>query len=368
MKIGIHTKELENARPDGTRIYLSQVLNHLSQHDTGDKIVLYHAKDFDAQYGVKMEQFTNRQIADGRMWTNRILPQAVTEDDLDVLWIPLHNVPTGIPEKTKVVITVHDLAFLKFPKTYPLKDRLLLTHQTKKAVSRADHIIAVSQSTKDDLLKHYKDLDESKISVVHHGIDTLPWDRYAKAHNRLDKCYIQKPYVLYHGALQPRKGIATLIQAFESFKTSHPEAQLIIAGAEAWKSDQIKVAAMRSPHYDDIIMTGKVNFAALQALVSHATIAVQPSLYEGFGLTVLECLAARTPLIVADNSSLSEVAGDAALKYHTGNAGELAQQMKTLWRNVDLQDTLTNKGYARAKEFTWKQTAQKTLAIIQNLQ
>ena len=250
-----------------------------------------------------------------------------------VCWMPIQQVPFIGPEQTKYVVTIHDLAFKFFPKPLSLDDRLKINFFTDTAIKRANKIIAISNSTKRDILQLYPKISEEKIAVVHHGFDVERFNgRCTKEEIRktLKKYKIvnkhqennanttsHKPqatsYILYVGAIQPRKNLGILIEAFNTLKkeNKNKNLKLIFAGEIAWKAETTLRAIKKSSNKKDIILTGKVGFQDLAKLYQGAKVFVYPSLYEGFGIPILEAMASGTPVVTANNSSLAEVGGDA---------------------------------------------------------
>jgi len=177
-------------------------------------------------------------------------------------------------------------------------------------------------------------------------------------------------YLLYVGAIQPRKDLITLIRAFENLKKDksgkYANLKLVLAGEIAWKSDLTIKTAQTSEFKNDIIMTGKVSFKELALFYCLAKIFVFPSLYEGFGIPLLEAMASETPVVVADNSSLIEVGGEAVLKFKSKNSKELTKQLKKLLDNTELQQKMVKRGLKRIKKFSWEKCAKETLKVLKN--
>ncbi|HIP49152.1 MAG TPA: glycosyltransferase family 1 protein, partial [Lutibacter sp.] len=314
----------------------------------------------------------------------------------------------------KYVVTIHDLAFKFFPDHFPLIDKLKINFYTDIAIKKADKIIAISKSTKKDIIKLYPRIDAGKIEVVHHGFDRENFRRefnekevelFLRKYNlvqnvgdskslkfeskvhKVCKVESQQPavvtskknrsnvtnradYLLYVGAIQPRKDLVTLIRSFEDLKRDefggHADLKLVLAGEVAWKSDSTVEAVKTSEFTKDIIMTGRVSFKELALFYRFAKVFVFPSLYEGFGIPLLEAMTSKTPVVVADNSSLGEVGGGAVLKFKSGDTEELTAQIKKLLDNEDLQQEMIERGLSRIEKFSWEKCANKTLKVIKS--
>lgn len=286
----------------------------------------------------------------------------------DRLFLPIQAAPVVLPRGVLVTATIHDLAFRRFPQTFPKTHLRKLNFMLDTVVRQADRLIAVSESTKRDLLEFFPELDETKVSVIHHGFDAEFFGQQLSAEtlSAILTTYNLQPtsYALYVGALQPRKNLARLIRAFEQAKKTCPEMRLVLCGEPAWLSDGILAAREQSVYREDIVPTGRVSFEDLRALYQGARVFAFPSLYEGFGLPLLEAFASGVPVLTADNSSLREVAGDGALYVDAENTSDIAAKLTLLWNDRLLQDSLREKANRELGRFSWDQTARETLDTI----
>ena len=228
----------------------------------------------------------------------------------------------------------------------------------------SDKLIAISNSTKNDLLKIYPTINADKIKVVYHGYDkklfheNISPDEIEKAKNR--HMPQASRYMIFVGAIQPRKNIETLLEAFAILrrKKAQKNLNLVIAGSEGWLAKNIVEKIRSAP---GAIMTGKFKTADLPALIAGAEVFVLPSLYEGFGLPVLEAMACGTPVVYADNSSLGEVAGGAGLPFESASSQKLEKALLEILENEKLRSILREKGIEMAKHFSWEKCAKETL-------
>lgn len=362
---------MDNQRIDGTRVYILNLLKYFGQLDNSSQFVIYHKKEFNPE--LTPPGFPNYKIVKKFapcVWTQTRFALGIWKENPDVLWMPVHSLPFIRKKKMKTVVTIHDLAFKFFPDHFPKKDLFKINLFTDYAVRHADKLIAISESTKKDILKLYPKTDPNKIRVIYHGFDSEVFSgaRDIKKENEIKKkLEIGENYILYAGALQPRKNLETLISAFEILKKeANSDLQLVLAGEKAWLSEKIVKKAQNSPFSRDIKMPGKLKFCDVGHLYRAAGIYVYPSLYEGFGIPVLEAFAAQIPVITADNSSLREVAGEAALYFNTSSAPDLAGKMKEILTKENLRQELISKGLEQIKKFSWSKCAQETLEYLKS--
>lgn len=287
-----------------------------------------------------------------------------------LLFVPAHRVPL-IPSIPKVVV-IQDLGFELFPDTFRRLQRKRMSWTTRLAVRLADLVIAASESTKRDLVNLYG-CNPDRIRVVHHGYDSRMFEPSAvPAETRnvtLGKYGIRAPFFLHVGVLQPRKNIVRLIDAFLKVSNENGpfDAQLAIAGKPGWKYEEILRRACAPDTKGRVVLTGPVQSHELPILYKSSLALVMPSLYEGFGLPILEAMACGTPVACSRGSSLSEVAGDAAFFFDPYSVDEIADAMLRLWREPSLRRSSIERGFQRVGHFSWQKTAQETLKVLGEL-
>jgi len=371
VKIAIQAADLDSDRIDGTRVYISNLLKHFGKLDSSSEFWIYHRSNFNPE--LIPPNFTNykiKKIAFPFFWTQMRFAWEIWKDKPDVLWMPMHNIPFFRRKDLKIVVTSHDLAYKYFPGYFPKNDLWELNFLGALAKRRADKIIAVSESTKKDIRKFYPEIPEDKIKVVYHGFDSdlFSIDRDKDKEKELkNKLGIDGDYILYSGAIQPRKNLEVLISAFEIFKKkTHSSVKLVLGGGRAWLWENIEKRAANSSFKSDIIMPGRLKFDDLGHLMRGAGVFVFPSLYEGFGIPVLEAFASKTPVVAAYNSSLPEVGGDSAIYFDATRPAELADKIQRVLADVELQKIMVERGLEQIKKFSWEKCARVTLDYLKS--
>ncbi len=250
------------------------------------------------------------------------------------------------------VATFHDLFFLTGEYSTP-EFRARFAAQAADAASRADSLIAVSEFTKTQLID-VLGVEPSRIHVIHHGVRRLD----------IPAGVPREPVVLSVGAIQKRKNIARLVEAFESVD---PSWRLVLAGSEGYSSPQILQRIYASPAASRIVITGYISTAELAGWYARASVFAFPSLDEGFGMPVLEAMAAGVPVVTSNRSALPEVAGDAALLVDPEDTAELADALGRLTRQSDVRKVLSERGLKRAGQFTWEKAVRLTWEVYRKL-
>jgi len=365
MRIAVNAADLDHSRIDGTRIYIQNLLKNFGLEDTRDRFLIYHKNEFNPQ--LKFPTFENYEVRKYPFpfwWTQTRFAWEMLRTQPDILFMPMHSLPFFRSKKTKTVVTIHDLAFKFFPDHFPKKDLRRLNFFTDYAVANADKIIAISNSTKNDLLKIYPKIKENKIKTIYHGYDKDLFNENISQDEieKIKKCYRLhvSRYMIFVGTIQPRKNIETLLEAFEILRRNekHKNLGLVIAGSPGWMAENIVEKIKNTP---GAMMTGKFETNDLPALMAGAEVFVLPSLYEGFGLPVLEAMACGTPAAMADNSSLREVAQNAGYYFDPCSKEKMAQALSEILENNKLRDSLREKGLERVKQFSWEKCARETL-------
>lgn len=369
MRLAVQASDLDHQRIDGTRVYLKELLQRFGVLSPETDFLLYHRRQFNPSLAPPLlPNYQAVTLPFPYAWMQTRFAWELFRQKPDKLFLPIQAAPVVLPRALEVTATIHDVAFRRFPETFPSADRLKLNFMLEAAVRRADKLIAVSFSTKRDLLEFFPTLPEDRVRVIHHGFDgdffgtRIPTDDLTA---QLKSFNLQaNQYILYVGALQPRKNLIRLMKAFEVLKKRFPEAKLVLAGEAAWMASGILKQWEQTPSRDDIVLPGRLSFEEVRVLYQGARLFAFPSLYEGFGLPILEAFASGVPVLTADNSSLREVAGDGALYCQAEEVEDIAQKLEQLWGDETLRRDLIAKSQEQIKQFSWDMCARETFEYI----
>ena len=287
------------------------------------------------------------------------LPASLQAADIVHATNPAAIPPTGRGQR--LVVTVHDLAFERFPELFPRAWRILYRLGLRAAVKRADAIITPSRNTAEDLLGRTK-VDPQKLHVAPLAA-ALPAGAL-DAGEVLTRLRIPAPYVLFVGTLEPRKNLLRLIRAYRRVAAAGLPHSLVLAGPMGWHHESLmRELALQGP--GEIAMTGALTPDELDAVYRSADVFVYPSLYEGFGLPVVEAMARGVPTVASATSAVPEVAGDAAIGVNPRSVREIAHGIESVLTDVDLAERLAARGRTQAERFSWDETARITLEVYE---
>lgn len=270
--------------------------------------------------------------------------------------------PPTLPS-TRTILTVHDLSFVRVPESASPSLKRYLDQVVPRSVRRADLVLADSQATKDDIVDLYG-LSPDRIRVLLSGVDvsfkpsSVVFMTIRKKYNLPDR-----PYLFSIGTVQPRKNYVRLVQALALLRSRGHDLSLVIAGGKGWLEDPIYSAIRDSGMQEYVHFIGFADEQDLPALYTHAECFVFVSLYEGFGLPILESMGCGTPVVTSNVSSLPEVTGDAGLMVDPYDIEAIADAITRILEDSALRDTLTARGLARVKQFTWENSARQLIDI-----
>jgi glycosyltransferase involved in cell wall biosynthesis len=387
LTIGIDASRAARAHRTGTETYSLELIKALAGlASSSRRLRLYTPHPPQGMDWPDSPHVETRIIPWPRLWTHLRLTMELHQHPPDVLFVPAHVLPLSCP--VPAVVTVHDLGYRHYPEAHRPFDRWYLDWTTRRHTQVARHIIADSLATKQDLIDLYG-AKPDRIHVVYLGRDeslTPVADPKIIAQTKA-RYHIDSDYLLYLGTLHPRKNLVRLVEAFHvainslpkqdktSPKTSkvlktfevspYQDLKLVIAGQRGWLYNAIFERVQHLGLTERVIFPGYVANKDKSALLSGALVYVFPSLYEGFGLPVLEAMACGVPVLTSNCSSLPEVAGEAALLVDSHHTAEIADGLVQLVTNFDLRQQLIRRGYRQTEKFSWKRAAEQVLEILE---
>jgi len=377
MTIGVDIRVLARGTRTGVEEYTINLLSYLLPlEDKIDYRLFYNAYQ-KASLNYPWLSLSNIKLNDFRI-PNRaffFLARYFNQPKIDNLlgrtevYFNPHFFVSPVSKKCKKVITFHDLSFEHHPEFFSWRKRLWQNFlmNTKKEAQKADKIITVSQSTKDDLINLYG-INPEKIKVIYSGVGEQfrPVNDQLKLSLIREKYQLPKKFILYFGTIEPRKNLIGLIRAFEMLRDNY-SISLVISGAKGWLYKDIFETANQSKYRNDIFFTGFIEENDKPYLYNLAELFVYPSFFEGFGFPPLEAMACGLPVIVSSGSSLPEVVGQAGLMADVSSVDELSWTMDMVLSDSRLKDQLIGKGFNQAKKFSWAKCARETLDVLQSV-
>jgi len=361
MLIGIDASRAARSQRTGVEEYSYQLIKELAAQDSQNQYRLYSDRELPAELMKRLPpNFEVRVLPFFRLWTQVRLAWELFRNPPDVLWVPASAMPVFHSRRT--IVTIHGLEFEYFPEAYNALARSYLRFSTKLAVRQAWRLLVVSENTKQDLIEKYN-CDPKKIFVVPNGY-SRPEVATARADETLSRYNLkEQSYFIFTGRLEKRKNLRRLIEAFNRFK-SHGDypAKLLLAGKEGFGSTLIKEKISESPFVKDIVVPGYVDKSDFAIFLHSARAMVYPSLYEGFGIPILESLSVETPVICSRISSLPEVGGDAVTYFDPVDVSDIARKMTAVWERLNLPD---DQVIARQlAKFSWSKSAGQIKRVL----
>lgn len=366
MRIGIDAR-LVYYRQAGISQYTLSLLEEFAAIDQDDEFIVFQSRK-DRTTLVNQPNFRRRSL-----WTpphhrfeQLLLPLEISMVDLDVLHSPDFIPP--FRRNCKSVITIHDLNFLLYPH-FLTPESASYYGQIDQAVHNCDHIIAVSESTKRDIVR-LTGAPEGKITVVYEAANPIyrPLQDKRLCQQVKEKFDIQTDYILFVSTIEPRKNVPTLLMAYKQLLDHYRvDVNLLLGGEKGWLFDEVFTLAEKLGLRERARFLGRVSPEDLLGLYNAAQLLVHPAFYEGFGLPPLEAMACGTPVVVSNTSSLPEVVGDAALLVDPTDVDGMAVAMWRLLSDEALRQQMSEKGLKRARLFSWRKAALETLEIYRRL-
>lgn len=282
----------------------------------------------------------------------------------DVVIEPAHFGPLNLPSSIKRVTVIHDLTPLKLKSYHKWHSQFLQGLFLRKILKKTDLVITNSKNSKKDILETFP-FTKDKTEMIYLGKEDFFRPSPGIPETKLGK--LTQPYFLFLGTIEPRKNLVTLLKSFELYKQAGNDTLLVIAGAKGWKTEDFEAALEVHPYKADIWVVGYQKRENLPALLSNALAFIYPSIYEGFGLGVLEAMACGTPAIISNNSSLPEVGGEAALYFDCEEPKELASHMKLVATDSDYRSQMSARSIEQASKFNWDKFGKELLFQLEEL-
>ena len=370
--IGIDARRLGQARA-GIEIYVEEIIKQINKLKDNNKYILYSNKKLNLNMtlndNIIIRDYNSRLI--GSIWIRFALPRILRKDNVDVFWGTQHCLPerNEYTKDIKYVVTIHDLAIEKLKTVGSFGNTIIQKIVLKESLKSADKIIAISKATKNDIVDLYK-IDESKINVIYNGtnIDS-EYSLTEKEESEIKEKFKTKdtPYLLFLSTIEPRKNVETLIKAFNYVKEKkNTNLKLIIAGGFGWKYSQALKLYETSKYKEDIIMPGYISKQEKKYLYRYAECFVYPSLYEGFGLPILEAMSNETLVVTSNVSSIPEVGEDAVIYYNNVlDYEELGNKLlEAMNLSEDEKRNKIQKGLEQTKKFNWDKCAKELIEVL----
>ena len=366
LRIAIDASRATTAQPTGTERYALRLIQALIKLNESRqepfRFSLYFRDAPGADLFAKSAYVEEIVIPFPRLWTHLRFAAALWRARPDITFVPAHTLPILFPGAG--LVTVHDLGYRHFPEAHSRAQRAYLNFTTRFGQRRAALVLADSEATAKDLSRFYR-TPADKIRVVYPGVDG---DNLRPAAKRIDatraRYQLPERYFVFIGTLQPRKNIEGLVKAFGRWQREYHagETALVLAGAEGWLFDETWLQGAAN-----VRVTGYIDEAHKGSLLAGAIALVFPSLYEGFGFPVIEAMHCGTPVIASKTSSLPELVGDAGLLVDPVDAAAIAEAMDRCSADAALRQTLIERGYRRARRFTWDASAAKVMEAFDEL-
>lgn len=373
MRVGIFVEVVKAQFHTGISRYVKKLVETLvSQNHPDTTYYLYYQRQPGEQ---KLDWLTaHKQVKHRPLWTpvnllsehpsvwwKYYLPLVMKLDGIDVFHGPNHSVP--VSGKVPTVLTIHDIAYFYMKVHGEGLDRML-KRTTLENIARATHIVAVSESTANDIIR--EGAAAEKTSVIYQGYEPNPGEASESSTILNHPIASLTPYLLFIGTVQPRKNVEYLIDEFARVSSKIPH-RLIIAGAPGESQHTVEQKIAEYGLDDRVLLTGFISDEERHTLYKHADIFLYPSLYEGFGLVILEAMSYGVPVITGNNSSLPEAAGDAGIKVDIETQGALGEAILLLINDSHLRQKLIEKGLTHCHSFGWEDSARQMMTLYRQL-
>jgi len=368
MRIGVNTRLFVKGKMDGIAWVSYEILKRIVIQHPEHEFVFFFDRTPDPYFifapNVK-PVIVHPQARHPLLWFLFFeigIKKALRKEKIDLFISP--DGWTCLGTNVKTINVIHDLNFEHYPSFFPPLVRKYLTHFFPRFAKKADHLVTVSQFSKKDIANLYH-IDEEKISVVYNAAS----DDFFEVDEQTKKQTVQRlthgvPYFIFVGSAHPRKNVERIMQAFDQFREKHAHFKFVFAGSNKYWDEDIKNTYNQLKHKSDIVLTGYLSTEEMNRVLSSAIAVVYPSLFEGFGIPILEGFAAHVPVITSNVTSMPEVAGDAALLVNPLSVEEITNAMEKITTDEQLRAKLIQLGEERHRVFSWDKSAQQFWEVI----
>ena len=371
MRIGIDATAMPR-QPVGAGIYMINLVRTLAELKKDFDLIVFHHRSANEQLGPGNNhkflsvEITDRSPAARIIWEQAFLPQLARRYKLDLLHSLHYTRPYFLPCAS--VVTFHDMTFFLYPMLHTRAKRLLFPLAMRASAKRANALIAVSENTRQDVIR-MMGIPSEKIFTTQLGVieDFRPITDTSNTQEISRKYKLPEKFILYVGLVEPRKNIPLLLRSFNELVAQGLTQDLVIVGRPGWSFEEVFDLVENLNLTPRVHFPGYISRQELPFVYNLAALFVYPTLYEGFGLPVLEAMACGIPTVTSRVASIPEIIGDAGIMVPPGDQPALTQAMREVLTNDRLRQELTHRGPQRAIKFTWKRTAEETLKVYRQV-
>jgi len=369
MRIALIGYEANIANRVGSNEYAFELLTHIEKIDKENDYVVYLPQKPLSDLPKPRKGWQYKVAGPKKLWNFLGLSLALFKDrkNIDLIFSPGHYAPPFVFGKP-LAISIMDLGFLRYPKQFTRPILFKLRVWTYLSVKKANHVFAISNSTKNDIIGYYKK-EKSKITVTYLGFDSLKFNGKAEKEEieRVKAKYkIKNKYILFLSTLKPNKNIEGLIKAYSKISEKTSES-LVIAGRKGWMFEEIYKLVKKLKLEKKVIFTDFVDEKDVSGLISGASIFALPSFWEGFGIPAVQAMASAVPVLVSDRGSLPEVVGDAGEIVNPEDLQDISEKLLKLLSDKRLRDEKIKKGLVQAQKFSWENCAKQTIRKLKEV-
>ena len=364
MKIAVNARTLVADRMEGVARYAWETTKQMILDHPEDTFYLLFDRPYDDVFLIAdniiplvIRPATRHPIL-WKIWFDHSIVRAMRKYNIDVFYSPDGFCPViNARKRAPTCIVTHDLAYLHYPDSMINYQLPFYRRRVPQFHKTAEHIITVSESTRKDVIKQFG-VEPQKVSVAYNALPPIIHEREYLA--------IEKPYFLYIGSIHPRKNIVRLLKAFDMFKKQHSDRteQLRIAGRKAFNNDELETTLRNLKCYNDVIFEGQVSEKKKWSLIRQARSFVYVSLFEGFGIPLLEAFSQNIPVVTSDRGALAETAGKSAYLVDPENVEAIAKGLFGIVADEKLRQELVAKGAKRVVDFSWKISADHIYEVL----